>query len=320
KGWSNPAADAYFKTQPKVANEINERFFYGKMQGIAQEMHQRTGFSFAIPKGFGDDPAILDMCMAPGGFLTTAMTMNSSAQALGISLPVSDGGDKVLIPEIRGASYKFLDINMLAVDMGVNDIPLGHPDVEKFLPQQFDPNDTFNLVICDGQVLRNQERAAYREHHEAFRLTAAQLAIGLEHLRPGGTMIIILHKVEMPKSVGLLYTFNKFSSVQLCKPENHHTRRSSFYMVVKDVQSQHPEALSAIAAWKRQWKAATFGTDYEFAEALRAEYFDVEKVLKDFGPDLLRMGREVWAIQARGLSTAPWMKEQAETQGQESVR
>jgi 23S rRNA U2552 (ribose-2'-O)-methylase RlmE/FtsJ len=284
------------------------------MQSIAREMHRMTGDALTITKGAMGDPAILDMCSAPGGFLSTAMDINPGAHALGISLPASDGGHKVRMPEDPNVSYKFLDINMLASDMGVSNISPEHPDFENFLPQQFDPNEMFDLVLCDGQVLRTQNRAAYREPREASRLTAAQLAIGLEHLSPGGTIVILLHGVETPKWVRLLYTFDKFSSVQLFKPAKHHAKRSSFYMIARDVQSQHPEALSAVAAWKTQWKAATFGTDEEFQEVLRAEYFDVEKVLQDFGSELLRMGREVWAIQAQALSKAPWMKNQNKKQ------
>ncbi|OAG04635.1 uncharacterized protein CC84DRAFT_1259984 [Paraphaeosphaeria sporulosa] len=312
QGWNNPAGDSYFKKQRQQSDTADEKvaqIFYKMMQKIAQEMHQKTDGALAIKKHSGNDSAILDMCMAPGGFLLTTMNINPGARALGITLPVSEGGYKVLLPECLNVSYKFLDVNMMASDMGVRYISLGHPDADEFLPHQFRPTDAFDLVMCDGQVLRTQERAAYREHREAIRLTVAQLALGLEHLRPGGTMIILLHKAERPKSVGLFYTFRKFSSVKLFKPTKYHTKRSSYYMVVTDVQSQHPEALAAVGTWKKQWEAATFGTNDEFEEALHGEEFDVAKILEDFGPEFVEMGREVWATQARGLSTAPWMKE-----------
>jgi 23S rRNA U2552 (ribose-2'-O)-methylase RlmE/FtsJ len=284
------------------------------MQQIAQEMHQMTGGALAIAKRATGDAAILDTCMAPGGFLNTAMKINPGASALGMSLPVDAGGHKVLAPKGLNVSCRFVDINMLAADIGVSSIPPDHPDAENFLPRQIDPAAMFDLAICDGQVLRPHTRAPYRERREAIRLTLAQLILSLEHLRPGGTMIVLLHRVERPKCLGLLYTFSKFSSVQLFKPKKYHATRSSFYMIVTDVQSQHLEAQSAVAAWKKQWNAATFGTDEEVEEAIRAEFFDVDKVLQDFGPELLRMGRAVWVTQAQALSKKSWTRKQTKNQ------
>jgi len=77
-------------------------------------------------------------------------------------------------------------------------------------------------------------------------------------------MVVLLHKVEAPNTVALLHTFNKFSSIKLFKPAIHHAKRSSFYMVATDYRSQHCEALLAVERWRRQWKAATFGTDGEY--------------------------------------------------------
>src|SRR2546423_6558730 len=75
------------------------------------------------------------------------------------------------------------------------------PDARSLLPQQFDPGQLFDLVLCDGQVLRTHVRAPYREMREARRLAVTQLAIGLEHLRIGGTMVVLLHKVEATDTV-----------------------------------------------------------------------------------------------------------------------
>jgi 23S rRNA U2552 (ribose-2'-O)-methylase RlmE/FtsJ len=136
--------------------------------------------------------------------------------------------------------------------MCVTDIPVEHPDANNMLPQRFDPCQLFDLILCDGQVLRTHIRAAYREMKEACRLTVTQLAIGLEHVKSGGSMIVLLHKVEAMNTVSLLYTFSRFSSVKLFKPKKHHAKRSSFYMIATNIQSQHCEAVLAVANWKRQ--------------------------------------------------------------------
>lgn len=232
---------------------------------------------------------------------------NPRACALGFSLPISEGGHKVLLPTGPNVTLRFLDITMLAADMGIAEIPAEHPEAERFLSQQLDPGQLFDLVLCDGQVLRTHSRAAYREKREARRLSATQLAIGLEHVKIGGTMIVLLHQVEATDTVSLLYRFNKFSSVEFFKPTRHHTKRSSFYMIATNIQSQHCEAILAVEMWKKQWKVATFGTDEEYKE-LRAACLYEEEVLGEFGTELVRLGRKVWGIQAKALENAPFIK------------
>ncbi|OQE68739.1 hypothetical protein PENNAL_c0147G00230 [Penicillium nalgiovense] len=192
--------------------------------------------------------------------------------------------------------------------MGVEQIPQGHSDAKNFLPRQFESNQLFELAICDGQVLRKHERAAYREVREARRLTVTQLSLGLQFLRPGGTMILLLHKLEAWDTVTLVYTFSQFSSVQLFKPKSGHAKRSSFYMVATGIQSQSDKALRAINRWKRIWRVATFGSDDEYREELRKEDLQVETVIERFGQELVALGNEIWKVQANALKKAPFVK------------
>jgi hypothetical protein len=165
---------------------------------------------------------------------------------------------------------RFLGITMLAADiMGVSkvsatSIPAPHPDAENFvIERQLDQNETFDLVLCDGQVLRNHERASYREglRRQYTRLLMSQLILGFQHLRPGGTMIVLLHKLEAWDTVQVLYEFNKFSSVRLFKSKKSHAIRSAFYMIASNVQSQSDDALKVIAKWQNAWTLATFVLD-----------------------------------------------------------
>lgn len=273
------------------------------MKKIGEELHQSTNaFDISATR-----PKILDMCMAPGGFLATALRKNPRAEALAFSLPVSEGGHKVLLSPSPNVVKKFLDVTMLAADMGDDVIPTDHPDAGRFLPRQFHPNQLFDLVLCDGNVLRTHERASYREKREAQRLIVSQLSLGLEHLRPGGTMIVLLHKLERLNTADLLRTFSKFSSVRAVKPEKGHRIRSSFYMVATNVQSQHADAIKAIKDWKASWKVATFGTDEEYEQFIRYDEESVEGLLAEFGPDLVSLGRQVWKVQADALSKASFI-------------
>ncbi|KAL3462792.1 FtsJ-like methyltransferase family protein [Aspergillus heterothallicus] len=315
KGWENPEGDRFFEKQRQTADSADgktAKLFYKMMMKIGEDMNRITHV-FDIKRSSGFDAGILDMCMAPGGFLATALRHNPDARAVGFSLPKDQGGHNVFLPPQRNVAANFLDITMLAADMGVTNIPADHPDAGNFLPCQFTPEMRFDLVICDGQVLRTHERAAYREQREATRLVVTQLALGLEHLKPGGSMIVLLHRVEAIASVQLLYTFEKFASVRLFKPTNAHAKRSSFYMVASKVKSDCEEAANAIATWKRMWKAATFGIDEEYYEAIRDNGQDDEVLIRDFGKRLTMLGKHVWNLQANALAKAPFLRESPTT-------
>lgn len=279
------------------------------MTQIGREMQQSTGV-FTLPVTGPEQPTVLDLCMAPGGYTKTALDVNPQAHVTAFSLPFSDGGYRVLLQKHPNRTTKFLDITMLAADMGVTDIPASHPDSDKFLPRQLGPAQLFDLVICDGNVRRPAVAAlpAHREKREASRLTTAQLALGLEHVLPGGAMVVLLHKVEAWQTACLLRRFGGFAQVRLFKPAVHHAKRSSFYMVATDIQSRHPEAVLAVESWKGTWKAATFGSDEEYQEALRVGDPDVEEILEGFGPELVRLGKSIWDIQATALAKAPFVR------------
>ena len=277
------------------------------MKEIGQDMNQRTDV-FRIKSACPGPHYILDMCMAPGGFLETALMVNPRARATGFSLPRREGGHKVLLPKTYNVSLKFLDITLLAADMGRVEIPNDHPDAKRFLPRQFAPGQAFDMVICDGQVLRCHDRAAYRERREATRLTLTQLALGLEHVKPGGTLIVLLHKLEALDTVKLLYTFASFSSIQLFKHDKFHAKRSSFYLIATNIRSDGLEAATAVKEWKRLWDIATFGTDDMYHHARHQCGPHIDLILEEFGPRLAMIGKHIWEIQADALARAPFLK------------
>jgi 23S rRNA U2552 (ribose-2'-O)-methylase RlmE/FtsJ len=280
-------------------------FFFKMMQDVGGQLDGSTRV-FKVAEPAGDQPRFLDLCMAPGGILSRIMKRNPGATATAYSLPVDVGGYEVLFksPDVK---TEMLDITMLAADLGVDSIPEGHLDANNFLPKQFHEGRLFDIVLCDGQVLRTQERPAYRKRHEARRLMVTQLVLGLEHLSPGGTMIILLHKPEKPASVELLRQFHRFSSVRLFKPPKAHAKRSSFYMIASNVQVEHPQAVAAVDEWKRTWKITTFGSEEEIEEHIQKDSSWAEEILEDFGPVLVDIGRSVWSIQAKALAEAPFI-------------
>jgi hypothetical protein len=203
----------------------------------------------------------------------------------------------------------FLDITMLASEFGVDEVPPRHPEHTSFLVERPYLGQLFHLVFCDGQVLRTHQRAGYREQQEALRLTVSQLILALQRIRAGGTLVMLLHKVEAWDTTELLYQFSRFSSIQLFKPERSHAIRSSFYVVAKNVLPDTEAAKQAVGIWKKAWWRATFGGPNGTGEAkLIPDESDVQAVIDEFGTELISLGRPIWEIQANALSKMDFVK------------
>jgi len=310
KGWHNPRGDEYFKHQRQRADNVGskgEYKFYNMMRQIGDELQVSTG-GLSLTSRDTEPIKVLDLCMAPGGYTTSALRYNPSATAFGITLPPGEGGHKVLLESAR-SRVLFLDITMLAKEFGVEKAPLAHPDNDKFLSLRPFLEHKFDLVFCDGQVLRTHRRADYREHHEALRLTVSQLILAMQRIRKGGTLIMLLHKIEAWDTAELLYLFQQFSSIQVFKPKSKHAIRSSFYLIAKDVQPDTDAAKAAVESWKRAWWTATFGGESVTGAAeVRAEEQYVRAVLDCFGSELIEIGRPVWVTQADALSKMDFVK------------
>lgn len=110
------------------------------------------------------------MCVAPGGFLSTAIDLNPGVEVTGFSLTTSNGGYHVLLPQDKQECISFLDITMLAADMGVAAIPENHPDAAGFLRRHLSEDQLFDLLIYDGSVLRTHKTSPYRKPRKPARL------------------------------------------------------------------------------------------------------------------------------------------------------
>ncbi|EME81209.1 uncharacterized protein MYCFIDRAFT_47158 [Pseudocercospora fijiensis CIRAD86] len=308
KGWQSKEGDRFFEQQrfkADNADDQTENYLFGLMKHVGHQLQGATNAFTIGKKPSGTDcPHILDMCAAPGGFLLAALEQNPGSQALAFSLPTQAGGHKMLLGPRTSATITWADITMFAADMGVEDIPGSHPDHNNFLPRQLQDDQKFDLVMCDGQVLRTHSRAEYREQRETRRLSNTQLALGLEHINPGGTMIILLHKPEIWPTLHLLFEFSKFAEIQLFKPPKAHAKRSSFYLVATGIRTEMPEFHHLVAELKHVWKVATFGTDEEYSAAVRETDVGIENVLDQFGDRLIELATPLWKIQEQRLREA----------------
>ncbi|CAG8297604.1 unnamed protein product [Penicillium nalgiovense] len=310
QGWETLERNEYFANVLRTADEYDENtaaYLHKFMSTTAREFDKATN-TFKVQRVNPTPPAILDMCMVPGALLQIALERNPGARALAFSLPVSCGGYKSNVASNLNTKRVFLNLTMLAADMDVDQIPEGHEDAENFLPRQFEEGRLFDLVVCDGQVLREHSSAPYGENREARRMAITQLALGLQHLRPGGTMIALLHRFETWNTVNLIWKFHKISSVRLFKPKSCYTKRSTFYMVATNVESQRPEAIEAVKLWKSIWRIATFGSDEEYGKVILNEESSVETLLEDFAPELVKLDKTIWKTEADSLAKVPFMK------------
>ena len=130
-------------------------------------------------------------------------------------------------------------------------------------------------------------------------------------------MVIFLHKADAWPSVLLTHTLARMAeTVVLCKPQTAHKKQSSFYLVARGVRPECDAARAAVAGWKAKWGLATFGVgdgggplgEVEKEVLGSGEEEKVRDLLREFGPDLVRMVEPVFAVQAEALRTAPWMK------------
>lgn len=275
------------------------------MKDIGAQMQKKTG---ALTPGELDASVfqMLDLCMAPGAFTLSVMSHNRHRNVLahGITLPVRDGGHQLLVDRSQ-VRVEELDITMLATEFGCETIPQSHPDHGLFLTQQPFCDQQFQLILCDGQVLRNtvHPRSEHREIFEARRLADAQLILALQRIMPGGTIVMLLHKAEAYDTIELLHQFDSFSEIQLFKPIKHHQIRSSFYLIAKDVQPHAETAQAALKEWKKDWYRSTFGGENGTGE--KDKDIDMKRaqdILDKFGGRLVEMAEPLWKLQADALA------------------
>ena len=251
--WKNTRATAYFERQRRTADDPKQhdrRAFFFIMCGIGNEINGATGGALKLHISIA---RVLDLCMAPGGYTASTLKHSPHAVVCALTLPVYLGGHHVIHKRDPRVKVTFSDITMLYKEFGLTELPPNHPDLSKFSDKRLWHGKSFDLVICDGQVLRTHMRdiADYRRKVEAVRLTVSQLILAMQRIESGGTLIMLLHDVSAYETIKLLSVFDKIAEIQVFKPVSSHTNRGTFYLIAKNVQPRHPEAmLNGILDWK----------------------------------------------------------------------
>lgn len=305
------------------------KLFFNVMKKIGDEINAASGGALNLPRS---NARVMDLCMAPGGYTASVLKHSPNAVVCAFTLPLKLGGHAILLR--KGTPYEIMygDITMLHNEFGVEEIPPNHSELSEFSDKRPWFGKRFDLVFCDGQALRTHEPhiADYRRQMwwmEAARLTASQLILAMQRIESGGTLIMLLHNLAAYRTVKLLHFFDQFAEIQAFKPLFTHRKRGTFYLIAKNVQPGHPEAVAAINEWKGLWKKLTFPALDEDGRAKPPEVASVSErekkasdLLETFGERLIELGEPVWEIQKEALATARWTKKQPkEEPGTEDV-
>ena len=231
----------------------------------------------------------------------------------GITLPVAQGGLMMHLEDTDRVTVENLDMNLLIseFDVSISALPHNHPDTGKFLERTVFQNTTFDLILGDGNVLESFESDVPRKDKdfENLRLRLVQLVFGLKRIKTRGTFVLLLHHIDSYENLILLNKFGMFSKVSIFKSKIHHASTSSFYLVAKDVESNHPVAKRMVVEWKNLWLWKTFRGEGGIGETPREPTdAEVKHHLKTYGPRLIELGTPFWNLQADKLKNASHME------------
>jgi 23S rRNA U2552 (ribose-2'-O)-methylase RlmE/FtsJ len=222
---------------------------------IGGELHNKTS-AFTPKSAISGAIHVLDICMAPGGFSSAMLKVHRNARITAITLPKLLDGHDILLHDWKKdkrVQVHFADVTMLAAETKVLAVSSNHPYALNFRLVRPSSHQKFDLIFCDGQVLRMHKRAERREKREAWRLLTSQLVVALQRIAQDGTVIALLHRLDAWDTIALLHMLSTFSTLDLFKPEKKHAIKSSFYVVAKDVQSHCATSKIAIDGWKKEW-------------------------------------------------------------------
>lgn len=284
------------------------------MRNIGAELNAASDGALELRNS---NPWVLDLCMAPGGYTAAVLDRNRDASVCALTLPQHLGGHRIIHPKDTGLQVMFEDITMLYKEFGLTDIPQDHPNLLKFSDKRWWYGKEFDLIFCDGQALRTHEPniGVYGRQVEALRLNVSQLILAMQRMKRGGTLIMLLHHMDSYETIKILRVFDEIARIQLFKPLLSHMNRSSFYLIAKNVEPGHLEAVVAVNEWKKVWKDLTFPVLDEDGQALPPKIAsepevvgEVSDLLDTLGERIIELGEPIWQIQKEALATANWTR------------
>ena len=216
-------------------------------------------------------------------------------------------------PQDERVKVKFMDITMFAEEFGSPVDNKHHLDWTSLRQKWPYHTPHYDLVICDGVPMRGQNLNDNAISVQPMRLTCAELYLGLKRIRRGGTLIVLLHRINNVRTFRIIKMLHGFSSVQVFKPTKSHAIRSSFYLVAKNVQSDSSACLRAMNLFKTVWEYATFENTsqetFRLCTELTLKEQSLSTELEEFGPWYTELAQPVWRTQADALAVASFTQD-----------
>ncbi|KND86267.1 hypothetical protein TOPH_09106 [Tolypocladium ophioglossoides CBS 100239] len=217
-------------------------YFYKLMKDIGQELYRST-YAFVIQQVHTRPLIILDIYIAPGGFLATALSRNQGSRALAFSLPISCGGHKVRLPRNSNIEQRLLDITILAIDMGVERIPKDYLDARNFLLR----SSIWSYIIAKslgniyGPPIERSEKREVRlfkpKIGHAKRSSFYIVATSIQSQHPEAVQAVERGRLRSTriKSIGKYYRIESLPRTRRTRERDlkslgRYTRESSFYL------------------------------------------------------------------------------------------
>ncbi|KAI9698796.1 MAG: hypothetical protein M1836_003906 [Candelina mexicana] len=294
----DPDCDAIYKRdqeQNKSVSKAEERMYYDQFKETALERDEKVGPVASASSTLH----VLDLCMAPGAYAAFIMEHYPSARIDAVTLSTAVGGHEVLVEYGEHTRVDLIeaDITAYAADCCIDDRWKDSHLAKNLVSSRLYPGQKYDLVICDGKTeqkhLENYEQV---KKLEGVRLKAAQLILGLERMKPGGTLYMLLHNIQNGDTIRLLSQFSRFCEVSVFKPTRWHTSRSSFYLIAKQIQTESEDLQMFVKTCKQAWTDATL--ENKVTEVTKEE---VRILLDLFGTKVIEFGHQIWPVQQKGL-------------------
>ncbi|KAF8442745.1 hypothetical protein BGX38DRAFT_1095898, partial [Terfezia claveryi] len=343
KVWQSEEADKHFEKQRENADGSAQNVgtqvgFLKLMLAIAKDIQDSTGVFTSVrpknPRSVLQKPVrCLDTCTAPGAFAQFFLRQNPRATVDGLSLPVESGGYAMLLEsanKILGARPRPQDkdtVNITWTDITLHPLflpqgknyPEEFPDKPAFdnnppLPPhlQFPPSKpsdrVYDIVISGSGHLRRCVHAQLRPW-EAGRSLVSKLILGLSFVKPGGSMLIVLHNLEVWNTFATVYNFSRIANIALYKPEWSHAIRSSFYLIATNVQPELDVCKVWVEELKQAWYTMTFGGEEGLGSLVEVgEGLNLDTMLDEWGDEFAVLGQNVWKRQLDALKRKGWVE------------
>ncbi|KAF8205608.1 hypothetical protein K438DRAFT_1964034 [Mycena galopus ATCC 62051] len=236
---------SYAEHEKKLAENASarkNRYWFSKMKAVFKELDTQT---VCIPRK--GPLKFLDLGCCPGGFTSYILSKNSSAQGLGISSEIENGGHRFLLEDRHRSRFKIYYADLTYYRLGP--LPTSVAPEHKVLDSlPFDTINRFDVVLLDGHQLRKQPSG-----------------------RPGDWDRLLINTAKLLHMFDLLST-----SLETFKPRYMHATRGTFYVIVKGVcEGRGAARLPAlIDAFKELWVDLTIGGADGAGRALNEEDLD----------------------------------------------